>query len=295
MKCPDPGVYHDVSAEDYFSWDAVSNSRLNLMNRSAAHYQAGFTAATPQMALGSLVHSGVLEPLSIAKRYVFMPNYASHPDNVSKGGVRSFSSATDFVKRMQEDFQRLNHDKEIVSEEQYNTMTGMAAALQANTAARDLLRDGKAEVSLVWDDPDTGLRCKCRIDWLKPKAGVFVDLKTTADAADFSRSIVRYGYHRQTAFYRRGLQLAAELDLVPWIVAAETKAPFGCRAAPMCPDALRLGLFEVDGLLNRVAECYDSGEWPGYDNPSSWSVPEWYARANEPAVELTFGGEVFTV
>lgn len=295
MKCPDPGVYRDVPAEEYHSWEAVSNSRLSLLKRSPLHYQHGFTATTAQMALGSLVHSGVLEPLSIAKRYVFMPNYASHPDNVSKTGVRSFSASTDFVKKMQEQFQSLNFDKEIVSEEQYNTMIGMASALQANVAARDLLRDGEAEVSLVWDDPDTGLRCKCRIDWLKAKSRIFVDLKTTADASEFERSIVKYGYHRQTSFYQRGLLLAAGIEAVPWVIAAETKAPFGCRSAPMNSEALKLGLYEVDELLAKVVQCQTAGEWPGYENPGSWTVPDWYTRQNEPEVELIIGGEALSI
>jgi len=293
VKCPDPGVYRNVVSDEYHSWEAVSNSRLSLLKRSPLHYQHGFTAATAQMALGSLVHSGVLEPLSIAKRYVFMPNYANHPDNVTKTGARSFNAATDFVKKMQEQFLSLNFDKEIVTEDQYNTMIGMAAALQANTSARDLLRDGEAEVSLVWDDPDTGLRCKCRVDWMTEKAGVFVDLKTTADASDFERSILKYGYHRQTAFYQRGLLLAAGIEAVPWVIAAETKAPFGCRSAPMDTEALRLGMFEVDELLAKVVECQTSGEWPGYSNPSSWSVPEWYTRSQP--LELIVDGETILV
>jgi hypothetical protein len=295
VNCPEPGVYRGIAAEEYFAWDAVSNSKLNLMRRSAAHYKHGFNEPTAQMALGSLVHSGVLEPLSIAKRYVFMPNYAAHPDNVSKTGQRSFSSATDFVKRMQEDFQRLNHDKEIVSEDHYNTMIGMASSLSDNAVARDLFRDGQAEVSLVWDDPSSGLRCKCRIDWLRMKSAEFVDLKTTADASDFERSIAKFGYHRQMAFYQWGLFAAAGIRATPWIVAAETKAPFGCRAAQMLPESIEIGRQEVQELLQQVADCLESDEWPGYPNPTSWGLPEWYLRTNEQPVELLIGGESLTV
>lgn len=294
MKCPEPGVYRNVLPEEYFAWEAVSNSKLNLMKRSPAHYQHGFPEPTAQMALGSLVHSGVLEPLAIIKRYVCMPDYAKHPDNVSKTGARSFSSATDFVKKKQEEFQSLHHDKEIVTEEQYQTLLGMATVLSGNELARDMLRNGEAEVSLVWDDEDTGLRCKCRVDWLKRNSCQFVDLKTTADASDFERSIAKYGYHRQMAFYRRGLA-ANDILAHPWIIAAETKAPYGCRVAPMDPTALELGLLEIDELLHQVVRCQESGEWPGYENPSSWTVPEWYAKRNEPGVDLVIGGEALSI
>lgn len=266
-----------MPSETYFEWDAVSNSKLSLMNRSPMHYKHGFGEATDAMRLGSLVHSGVLEPLSIAKRYTFMPNYASHPDNVTGSGARSFSSSTTFVKTMEEQFRKLNHDKEIVTEAEYDMMCGMAAALMLNGAAKDLLSNGVSEVCCVWIDKLSGLRCKCRIDWLDKSRGLFCDLKTTQDASDFERSIVKFGYHRQMAFYGRGLE-ANGIDAAPWILATEKKAPFGCRAAPMDVVAISYGHKEIDTLLARVVECQSSGQWPGYENPESWGCPDWYLR-----------------
>jgi hypothetical protein len=277
-KCPDPGIYENIPAEDYFAWDAVSNSKLSLLKRSPKHYQHGFAESTPAMQLGSLVHSGVLEPLAIAKRYVFMPDYSSHPDNVTGKGERSFSSATTFVKSMQDQFRRLHHDKEIVTEEQYNTMVGMATALAENEKAKHLLRDGKSEVSVVWDDPDTGLRCKARADWLKP--GIMADLKTTMDAAEFERSIVKFGYHRQMAFYARGLR-ANGIDAEPWIICVEKSAPYGCRCAPMDLKSLHIGAAEIDELLSVLVECRQRNYWPGYENPESWGCPDWYLNRAE--------------
>lgn len=290
LKCPDPGVYEDVPAEEYFAWDAVSNSKLNLLKRSPRHYQHGFNEPTDAMLLGTLVHSGVLEPLSIAKRYVFMPEYAKHPENKTKSGDRSFASTTDFVKKMEESFRQLNFDKEIVTEAQYNVMVGMASALTENETAKHLFRDGKSEVCVVWNDEETGLRCKARADWLKP--GIMVDLKTTDDASKFERSIVTYGYHRQMAFYTRGLA-ANGIEAEPWIVCVEKKAPFGCRCAPMDVEALRIGAAEIDELLSLLIECQTQNVWPGYQNPSAWSVPEWYTKHEQ--IELIVDGETLLI
>lgn len=277
-KCPEPGIHRGVPAEEYFAWDAVSNSRLSLMKRSPLHYRSGFGDPTAQMRLGSLVHSGVLEPLSIAKRYVFMPDYSNHPDNVTSNGTRSFSSATTFVKQMQESFRKLNHDKEIVSEDDYNRMVGMAQALTSHQTSRRLFAEGEAEVSLVWDDSTTGLRCKARMDWLKPSGSpLCVDLKTTMDGAEFERAIVRYGYHRQMAFYARGLA-ALGIDAEPWICCIETKSPYGVRAARMDSEALACGSREASELLERVLECQQADQWPGYSDPEFWGLPEWYMR-----------------
>lgn len=286
LKCPDPGIYYDVKAEDYFAWDAVSNSRLGLMSRSPMHYKHGFGESTPAMRLGSLVHSGVLEPLSIAKRYVFMPDYSNHPGNTTASGDRSFSSSTKFVKQMQEQFRTLNFDKEIIDEADYNTMIGMAFALEANNAARGLLRDLIAEVSIVWVDDKTGLTCKARVDGLKVDDGKLIDLKTTEDCSQFERAIGKYGYHRQMAFYTRGLA-ACGIDAEPWIVAVEKKAPFGCRTAPMDVASLAEGRKECDRLLGLVSECQESNKWPGYTNPDAWSCPDWCMSAENDAGELS--------
>lgn len=289
-KCPEPGIYHNIPAEDYFAWEAVSNSKLSLMNRSPMHYKHGFGEATTAMQLGSLVHSGVLEPLSIAQRYVFMPDYSNHPDNKTGKGDRSYSSATTFVRAMEESFRHLHHDKEIVSQTDYNMMIGMATALVSNQTARLLLREGVAEVCCVWIDSITGQTCKARIDWLDKPGSRFCDLKTTQDAGDFERSIVRYGYHRQMAFYSRGLS-ANGIDATPWILCVDKSAPYGCRTAPMDALSITHGNTELDALLARVVECEQAGQWPGYDNPESWGCPAWYLKQAEPDVELIIGGE----
>lgn len=283
-------MYENVPAEDYFAWEAVSNSKLSLLKRSPKHYMHGFGEETEAMRLGSLVHSGVLEPLAIAKRYVFMPDYSKHPENKTKSGDRSFAKVTDFVKQMEENFRQLNFDKEIVTEAQYNVMVGMATALADNEQAKQLLRDGKAEVAVVWNDQETGLRCKAKADWLKP--GIMADLKTTADASDFERSIGKYGYHRQMAFYCRGL-MANGIEVEPWIICVEKSAPFGCRCAPMDSEALRIGAKEIDELLGLLVECQQNNHWPGYQNPSVWSVPEWYAKHEQ--LELIVDGETVLI
>jgi hypothetical protein len=297
--CPKPGIYPNVPFDDYLAWDAVSSSRLRLAARSLAHYNAGFTSEpTPAMTLGTLCHAGVLEPLAIAKRFCFMPDYAAHPDNVTAKGERSWSAGTRFVAEMQENFKRLHHDKEIVSEDAYNKMVGIATTLSSCPIMRGLLSAGRSEVSIVWDDPTTGLRCKARCDWLDigNDRCALLDLKTTADASEFGRSIVRYGYHRQMAHYARGVEVVTGHRPTAYIAAVETSAPFGHMVAPMDGDALESGSREIDELLARVAESIATDTWPSYEHPESWKLPEWYTRKSAEPVELVLeDGEVVVV
>ena len=188
MNSLQPGVYHDIPFDEYLQWDAVSNSRLGLAKRSAAHFKQGFKSEpTPAMRLGSLVHCGVLEPLAIAKRYTFMPDYASHPENVTATGERSFSSATKFCKSMEKQFRTLHHDKEIVSEPEYDRMVGVAGSLSSSSVVPDLMSSGRPEVSIAWIDDESGLLCKMRADWLHTDGdqSIVIDVKTTVDGLQF--------------------------------------------------------------------------------------------------------------
>jgi len=290
-KTPTPGIHAAVPFDEYLQWDAVSNSRLSLLKRSPKHFRHGFGEETEAMRFGTLTHSGVLEPLSIALRYAVMPDYTSHPDNVTKTGARSFSR-TDFVRLKEEAFTRLHFDKQIVTRKQYDDMVGIASAIAECHEAKALLRDGQSELSVVWEDR-CGLLCKCRIDWLQLGCMRMIDLKTTADAMRFDKAIANYGYHRQMAFYLRGLGAHGLGDITPWIVAVEKDAPFGCRAAPMSEDALSVGCREIDELLSQLVDCHMSGEWPGYQSPGLWSLPTWYG--GEDTVELIVGGESLRV
>lgn len=55
-SCPDPGIYLDVPFEDYLQWDAISNSKLSLANRSLAHFKAGWNdTESKALRLGSQI------------------------------------------------------------------------------------------------------------------------------------------------------------------------------------------------------------------------------------------------
>ena len=138
--CPEPGIYYDVSFEEYVAWDAVNNSRLKLMTKSPLHYATGFKGEpTQSMSIGTFCHAGVLEPLSIVKRFVFEPDYSKDEANTTGNGARSFSSSTRYVKEQKAKFRELNKDKTIIDEQSYNKMIGVAGALSRCELMRFLM------------------------------------------------------------------------------------------------------------------------------------------------------------
>lgn len=290
MKSPEPGIYENVPFATYLAWDAVSNSRMQAIELSPLHYRhyaapSGSTA----LRLGSLTHSGVLEPMSIVKRYAVMPDYQFDEANKTEAGKQSTSVATRYVKEQQAAFREANREREIVSEADYTAMTAMVFALQRDKETWQLLAgEGPIELSLVWDDPATGVRCKARID--KVNGGRLADLKTTGNIFKFQRSIVDYGYHRQMAHYQRGYSVLTGEVLQPWLAPVESSEPHAVMTAPLGEETLALGVRKLDEALRTIAACTESGVWPGPEPPTEWNAPDWALIDNTP-LELTIGGQ----
>lgn len=284
-----PGIYHDIPFDEYLSWDAISNSRLGYATRSPLHFRdAEFGEPTKAMRLGTLCHNGYLEPLELAKRIVVMPKFANDKNNVTAKGIRSYSSATTYVESMERKFREANRDKEFVTESDFADMLGVVKSLDCNNVSRALLAKGMAEVSMLWVDGETGLTCKGRIDWLSA-LGAIVDLKTCRDCLRFESSIADLGYHRQMAFYRRGILALSDRRASVWIIVVEPKKPWGNMVAPLSDAALSIGESECSRLLNLIAECKTNDSWPGYSNPIEWNLPAWHGRISDD--ELVEVGE----
>jgi hypothetical protein len=156
----------------------------------------------------------------------------------------------------------------------------MRNAVQSHRSAAAIIgADGDVELSIAWDDADTGVRCKARIDKLLPH--VLADLKTTISASPdgFVRSFAKYHYHRQIAFYLDGLAAIRGDDHIPEIVAVENHPPFGvCVFAPDA-ESIAIGRDEYKRVLAAWAVACVDRHYPGYPEDiqplalPAWAVP----------------------
>ena len=66
-----PGIYENVPFDEYLLWPEINHSRLVRIDKSPKNYLIAADREPSQaFQLGSLVHSGRLEPDSLAERYV---------------------------------------------------------------------------------------------------------------------------------------------------------------------------------------------------------------------------------
>lgn len=305
IETPTPGLYKDVPFEDYLAWDAISNSRLNQAKQSLLHFRLNpAVAETQAMRIGSLAHCGVLEPLSIPKLYAVMPDYSRHEENQGKDGLRSWSPNTAWCKAKREEFCKVNEGKKIVDQSEYDWMLGIVESISRNAAASELLNcDGPVESSIIWEDQDTGLLCKARIDKLNSHDREVTDLKTFAlhdttenAAAAFQKTIVRRGYHRQMAHYCEAAEQILMAECSANIVAVDKAKPYNTLSAKLSDDLLYAGRLERRKLLRAIADAYEKDVWPGYENPKCWTLPGWYESTQESDnEELIIDGEKVNV
>ena len=147
---------------------------------------------------------------------------------------------------------------------------------------------GVAERSIYWTDPQTGVRCRCRPDWLKqlPDLTLAVDYKTTRDANPdaVSRAIADYGYHQQDAFYTDGIEAAglAQPGSARFIFVFQSKtAPYLITVRELSEHDRTIGRAKNARALRIYAECQRTDTWPDWTGPVTdipeISLPTWAA------------------
>lgn len=161
---------------------------------------------------------------------------------------------------------------------------GMAASLGAHPVAPLLFATGLPEVSAFWTDPETGVQCRARFDWLpetqQGRRLVVPDLKTASTAAptEFAKAAARFGYYAQQEHYRDGL-MALDIDKNPAFVfvVIEKEFPYLVTVAQFAqPDDVRLARAAVDRARRVYAECVATDTWPGYPTGiNDLSLPTW--------------------
>lgn len=273
-------IIHDMANEAYHSTPAVSNTVLSSMARSPAHCFALHvsedrrkSATSPAFFAGTLAHCAILEPAALLDRYMLKPEGL---DMRTKDG-KAWKAA-------------LPAGVLTIDADEYATALAQRDAVQGVPELAELLADGVAEVSAFWLDDETGLQCKCRPDWVHTLSDgrvILVDVKTTVDASpqQFSRSVWKYGYHRQAAWYSAGYARAAGVEVAGFVFAAVTNAhPFIGAAHTLDEDYLRIGRDECRRLLDEYADCKLTGRWPAFPGMNLLSPPAWAAQSDEVEV-----------
>jgi len=143
----------------------------------------------------------------------------------------------------------------------------MRAALQADPIASTAFVGGEAERSLFWTDPEFGIRCRTRPDYLPPHNRYLVDLKAsaTSNPADFAKDAARFGYHAQASFYLDGAEATRGFrpERFAFVVVSK-EPPHLVTTHWVDAEALAWGAIENRFARGVFAWCERAGVWPSY-------------------------------
>jgi hypothetical protein len=268
---PKPGIYEDVPYDVYDSWPYVRSSDLRHAMRSAAHYRWALDhpsksdADSPSLRFGRLVHAVASGDLSGMLIFEGPEWEAMRAKYVRPTTTREWEHRVGKLRKK-------HGNVEVYTADEYEQANSVASAIKTDpVAAMYFDGDTRREVSIVWDDPVTKVRCKARLDAVNLLA--IIDLKTTQDASTFERQILAYHYHRQLAWYQWGWSLVSGGELLsPVLIAVETEPPFGVRSASLSERLIEAGREELEVCLARIARALNSDVWPGYANPEQWDA-----------------------
>jgi exodeoxyribonuclease VIII len=260
-----PGIYYDIPFSEYLKIDAFNQSGSKYLLRSPAHYMAYMLSEEEKKAdcliLGSLIDCLCLEPAK------FDSYFAIRPDTYtgSKGETKPWNANS---KTCKGELELLSASgKQVVSMYQFELAQNISSAVLRHKTATEILSRSKKQTSLIWNDTDTGILCKGRLDMLSDVD--INDLKSTQDASPegFSRSIDKFGYHIQGAFYSDGYAaLTGNVQLPYNIIAVETIAPFCVATYALEPDTLLIGRDIYKKALKKFKDCKQHNNWPGYSD-----------------------------
>lgn len=279
----EPGIYTDLPAEDYHAqdeWLSWSRMKRLLPPSTPAHFKAAEGAPEEHKRhfdLGKIVHT-----LTLGNGEEF---------EVVQAMTRSKESydALDYkTVSAQEHRDAIYEQGRIpVLRHELEAAQRMADAVKAHETAAALLTDGAAEVSLFWVDPNTGVKCRARLDWLpatvKGRRLIVPDLKTTSHPAgaspvEFSKAGGKFGYYGQAAHYGDGIKaLGIDPDPAFVFVAVETTAPHLVSVGQFAEaEDRRLARAAVDHCRRLYRDCTETNTWPGYGNGvADLSLPVW--------------------
>lgn len=232
--------------------------------------------------LGSAAHSLVL---GVGAQPVEIP-----AGLLSTNGAASTAEAKQFIVDAQAD------NRIPLKPQDMETVKAMAQALSRHPIMGKLLGGtGLPEASLFWKDPESGVSCRARLDWLPTvKSGqraIIIDYKTSVSANPrvWSRKAAEYRYNQQGAWYEDAVVacgLAEEVAFV-WVVQSKS-APYTVTVFQLDYVAMDLGRQLNRRARSIFAECKESGHWPGYSRDVELvHFPEYALRD----MEMMLGGK----
>ncbi len=258
------GIQIGLTDAEYFAHPAINCSGLKtILQKTPMHFKHQQTEPrkeTAALKIGSAVHCYTLETIAFNERYVIAPTL----DKRTKDGKAAWAELE-------------SSGRIILTEDEGELVMNTARAVLTHPTASKLLDNGTPETSVFAEIDGVEVKCKC--DYLRAGAAI-IDLKTTDDVGEFSRSITKWGYAQQAAWYLDVLEAAGEPVGAFVFVVVEKNAPHAVGIFELSEDWIALGREQNQRALQTYKQCLETDNWFGYSDsielltPPAWALSQ---------------------
>lgn len=289
-KKPKIGIFPNISNADYHGdKDTYSSSFIKKMDIPAnGEY---YLKAPPEYKdcyrIGTAIHTYLLEPELFDKQFFTGIKCAKRSadekaewasffiDKGADGFAITQLKAADWYGEFQK-----QTGVSILTPDELQGIKDMAESVGKNPQAMKLLIGGESEQSIYWVDEETGLNLRVRPDFMNNKLS---DLKSVQSAHPpfFAKKAYDLGYHISQAMYQDGaMQVTGEFKEFKFIC-VETKAPYLCATHAFNEESAEEGYKQYRNNIKTLANCLDSGVWPGIEDNDDLSLPGYAFKDDE--------------
>jgi hypothetical protein len=265
----------DMTNEEYHARPEISSSDVKAVAlKSLLHWKNKVYKSSTAFDLGTAVHAMLLEP----DKDLVMRG----PEDRRGNRWKEMKLAADI------------DGKTLLTESDFDLAQAMATAVYQHQAASAFFRypDMIAEGSFFVDDPQTGVKLKCRPDGFIASIGMLFDIKTTQDASPegFPRDVRKYGYDLQASFYRRVMRLHTGGDGMEfYFICVEKEAPHAVCVHTLTEDYLAAADLKVTETLHKIANAEAANDYPsGWPLCNVIDLPRWQNAQPEEDVFTDF-------
>lgn len=207
---PKIGIYFNMTADDYYSIPYFSRSlaeKVRFSGKEAEYAINNLTSETPAMALGTAIHSMFLEPSDFARKYVKAPSILDKEyfdkkilqtvddlkPYLETFGLKKTGKKEDLVASLKPyldpnkiiiwdeikdnfEIENAQKNRKVLLDEDFRNIENIRNEFNKYQYLPKTIENGRSEVVVIWQDKETGVMCKCRLDYVQPLA--ITDLKT---------------------------------------------------------------------------------------------------------------------
>lgn len=252
-------IYKDIPNEDYHAGVGISSSYIRRFGQSQLHAIEHKQESSPNLKFGTASHALLVEGQEAFDKEV---------------KVITGSPYTKAYKEEKADYEEQGFIvlKESEAEIIHNMKDSMVYEGNAYLNAKGKI----AEASIYWYEDD--VLCKCRPDLICPPLNepnsdnkiVIVDYKTTVSCEPFAfnKSVKKYGYDMQAAWYRRGL-LMAGYDVEDFMFIAQEKVhPYASKVFRITKEQIDFGWTMMENYLEEYKEYQKGKPLTIYNSPN---------------------------